>query len=90
MVACMLPGKLKAVLATTLLCLFAAAVVTLGAWMVMTFFSMLFLHRAALWTFVAGGVVYATAFVVFFRWLYPGLRSHFTGQAKWEATARLR
>ncbi len=86
----MLAGTLKAVLATTLLCLFAAAVVALGAWMVMTFFSMLLLHRAALWTFVAGGVVYVAAFALFFRWLYPGLRSHFTGQSKWEATTPLR
>jgi len=85
----MLAGKLKAVVATTLLCLFAAAVVALGVWMVMTFFSMLFLHRPAIWTFVAGGIVYLAAFVTFFRWLYPGLRRHFTGQAKWEATARL-
>ncbi len=85
----MLAGKIKAVLATTLLCLFAAAVVALGAWMVAAFFSMLFLHRAALWTFVVGGAAYAAAFIVFFCWLYPGLRRHFTGQAKWEATARL-
>ena len=76
MMASMLAGKLK-------------AVVALGVWMVMTFFSMLFLHRPAIWTFVAGGIVYLAAFVTFFRWLYPGLRRHFTGQAKWEATARL-
>lgn len=86
----MLAGKIKAVVATTLLCLFAAAVVTLGAWMVMAFFSMLFLHRAALVTFIVGGMVYLTAFVVFFRWLYPGLRRHFTGQSRWEATTTLR
>ena len=82
----MLAGTIKAVVATTLLCLFAAAVVTLGAWMVMAFFSILFLHRAALATFIVGGMVYAAAFAMFFRWLYPGLRSHFTGQSKWEAT----
>lgn len=82
-------GRIKAVVATSLLCLFAAAVVALGVWMVVTFFSMLFLHRAALWTFLVGGAVYVSAFVTFFRWLYPGLRRHFTGQAKWEATARL-
>lgn len=85
----MLAEKIKAVIATTLLCLFAAAVVTLGAWMVMTFFSMLFLHRPVLATFIVGGVVYVAAFVMFFHWLYPGLRGHFTGQSKWEANARL-
>jgi hypothetical protein len=58
--------------------------------MVATFFSMLFLHRAALATFIAGGIVYLAAFAVFFRWLYPGLRGHFTGQSKWEANAGLR
>jgi len=79
-------GTIKAVVTATLVCLFAAAVVALGAWMVMTFFSMLFLHRAALATFIVGGIVYAAAFVMFFRWLYPGLRRHFTGQSKWEAT----
>ena len=84
----MLAGKIKALIATTLLALFAAAVVALGAWMVATFFSMLFLHRAALWTFLVGGVVYLAAFVVFFRWLYPGMRNHFTGQSKWEAGLR--
>ncbi|HYX68035.1 MAG TPA: hypothetical protein VE825_02800 [Terriglobales bacterium] len=86
----MLAGKLKAMVATTLLCLFAAAVVALGAWMVATFFSMLLLHRAALWTFVAGGTVYLAAFAIFFRWLYPGMRNHFTGQSKWEASSGLR
>ena len=85
----MLAGTIKAGVATTLLALFAAAVVALGAWMVATFFSMLLLHRAALWTFVAGGIVYLAAFAMFFRWLYPGLRNHFTGQSKWEANARL-
>ncbi len=86
----MLAGKIKAAVVAALLCLFGAAVVALGAWMVATFFSMLFLHRAALWTFVVGGAAYAAAFVMFFRWLYPGLRRHFTGQAKWEATTNLR
>ena len=86
----MLAGKIKAVVATSLLCLFAAAVVGLGAWMVATFFSMLWLHRPALWTFVAGGIAYLAAFAIFFRWLYPGLRDHFSGQAKWEATTNLR
>ncbi len=90
MMACMLAGKIKAAVVSALLCLFAAAAVALGAWMVATFFSILLLHRAALWTFLAGGAVYVAAFAVFFRWLYPGMRNHFTGQAKWEATARLR